>query len=333
MSDRLFGRAPGWVWPVVGAVVLAVLPWIFTSAFLRATLVRFTIALLLLTGLNFIAGYAGMISLAQAGLYGVGGYAAGILSTSYGVPPLLAFVLAPLVAVLVAIPVGVPSLRLRGLYFVMATLGAGVVLFLLFGRLVDLTGGPNGLVGVPQLSVAGISLSSELRLYYVGATLAFAGLLAAGNLQRSRTGRALQALGVSEPGALVAGVPVFRLRLVAFLLSAAYAGAAGALLVFESRFISPSTFDFLEAVLLLVMLTVGGLGTTIGPIIGAVLLIALETGLQNYAEFQPLIIGIVFVISIQILPQGIGGLLRGRGRSADALPAGADPAQASGGHS
>lgn len=326
MFDPAFRNRLRWVWPAVGAALLAVLPWVFTSPFLRATLIRFTIALLLLTGLNFIAGYAGMISLAQAGLYGVGGYTAGILATSYGVPPWLAFVLAPVVAVLVAVPVGVPSLRLRGLYFVMATLGAGVVLFLLFGRLVDLTGGPNGLVGVPPLTVGGLSLSSELRLYYLGATLAFLGLVAAGNLQRSRTGRALQALGVSEPAALVAGVPVFRLRLVAFLLSAAYAGAAGALLVFESRFISPSTFDFLEAVLLLVMLIVGGLGTTVGPIIGAVLLIGLETGLQNYAEFQPLIVGIVFVVAIQALPHGIGGLLRNRfGSAATPARAAADP--------
>lgn len=308
MSDRV----PRWVSPLVGAVVLAVLPWIFTSSFLRATLVRFTIALLLLTGLNFIAGYARMISLAQAGLYGVGAYTAAILATTYDVPPVLAFVLAPVVAMAVALPVGIPSLRLRGLYFVMATLGAGVVLFLLFGRLVDLTGGPNGLVGIPPLTIGDVSLSSELHLYYIGAVLAFLGLLAARNLQRSRTGRALLALGVSEPAALVAGVPVFRLRLVAFLLSAAYAGAAGALLTFETRFISPSTFDFLEAVLLLVMLTVGGMGTTIGPVIGAVLLIGLETGLQNYAEYQPLIIGIVFVVAIQALPTGIGGRLRTR---------------------
>lgn len=308
---------------MASAVVLAVLPWIFTSSFLRATLVRFTIALLLLTGLNFIAGYARMISLAQAGLYGTGAYTAAILATTYNVPPVVAFILAPVVAVLVALPVGIPSLRLRGLYFVMATLGAGVVLFLLFGRLVGLTGGPNGLVGIPPLTIGSVSLSSELHLYYIGATLAFLGLLAARNLPRSRTGRALLALGVSEPAAMVAGVPVFRLRLVAFVLSAAYAGVAGALLTFETRFISPSTFDFLEAVLLLVMLTVGGMGTTIGPVIGAVLLIGLETGLQNYAEYQPLIIGVVFVVAIQALPTGIGGLLRSRfagGRRPDVPP-------------
>ena len=140
MSDRTVQWAP----LVAGAVVLAVLPWIFTSSFLRATLVRFTIALLLLTGLNFIAGYARMISLAQAGLFGVGAYTAAILATTYDVPPAVAFLMAPVVAVLVALPVGIPTLRLRGLYFVMATLGAGVVLFLLFGRLVGLTGGPNG---------------------------------------------------------------------------------------------------------------------------------------------------------------------------------------------
>ena len=306
MSDRTVQWAP----LVAGAVVLAVLPWIFTSSFLRATLVRFTIALLLLTGLNFIAGYARMISLAQAGLFGVGAYTAAILATTYDVPPAVAFLMAPVVAVLVALPVGIPTLRLRGLYFVMATLGAGVVLFLLFGRLVGLTGGPNGLVGIPPLTIGAVSLSDELHLYYIGATLAFFGLVAARNLQRSSTGRALLALGVSEPAALAAGVPVFRLRLVAFLLSAAYAGTAGALLTFETRFVSPSTFDFLEAVLLLVMLTVGGMGTTIGPVIGAVLLIGLETGLQNYAEFQPLIVGIVFVLAIQALPTGIGGLIR-----------------------
>lgn len=313
----------GWVTPAALAVMFLALPVVFSSSYQRTTLVRFTIVLLLLTGLNLISGYARMTSLAQAGLYGMGAYVAGVLSANHGVPTWLAFLLAPVGAAVVALVVGAPSLRLRGLYFAMATLGAGVVLYLLFGRLVGITGGPNGLLGIPALSVLGYTFEGELPLYGLGAALAFLGLMAARNLERSRTGRALRAVGVSEPAAVVAGVDPFRLRLIAFVLSAVYAGVAGALLTFDTRFVSPSTFSFLTAVVLLVMLTVGGLGTFSGPVIGAALLILLETFLQNYAEYQPLILGILFVIAIQVFPEGIGGWVERRRRPGSA--AASDP--------
>lgn len=308
-------RRARWVVPAVLAAGFVALPLVFASSYQHTLLVRFTITLLLLSGLNLITGYGRMVSLAQAGLYGLGAYAAGILSTTVGLPTWLAFLLAPVAAAAVALLVGAPSLRLRGLYFAMATLGAGVVLFLLFGRLVALTGGPNGLLGIPPLRAFGYEFTGALPVYALGAVLAYLGLLGTRNLERSRTGRALRAIGTSEPAAAVLGVDGFRLRLAAFVLSAAYAGLAGALLTFDTRFISPSTFNFLTTVVLLVMLTVGGPGTFAGPIIGAALLVVVETVLQDYAEYQALILGVLFVVAIQVFPDGIAGrLARRRGR-------------------
>lgn len=309
-ASRLATRS--WVPPAAVGAVMVVLPIVVTDSYHRSLLVRFCISLLLLTGLNMITGYGRMLSLAQAGFFGLGAYTAGVSVVKMGLPTEAGLVLAPLVVAVVAWLIGVPTLRLRGMYFVMATLGAGVVLFLAFGRAVSVTGGPNGLLGIPALSIAGFEFNTPLRMYMLAASLAFLGILGVHNLLRSRTGSALIALGVSEPGAAVVGVDAFGLRMVAFVLSGAYAGVAGALLTFGDQFVSPSTFDFLHAVVLVVILTVMGAGSFMGPILGAALLIGLDELLADYADYQPLILGLVFLVAIQVFPRGLAGFVSDR---------------------
>lgn len=304
MTKRISGISPAWF--VTAFAVLAVL---FASSNLLDISVRFFIFLLLLTGLNFITGYARMASLAQAGLFGVGAYTAGILSV-HGFPSWIAFILAPVAAALVATVVGVASLRLRGMYFVMATLGAGVIIYLLLSRLVDLTGGPNGLLGIQPLRVAGLNFSSTANMYVLSAVLAILGLAVAVNLEKSVAGLALRAVGSSEPAASASGISAFRLRLLAFVLSGLFAGLAGGIEVFYTLFISPSSFDFLVAVTLLVGLVLGGAGTSWGPVLGAILLILLEEAFTDYSDYEALIAGVIFVIVIQRFPNGIAGWFR-----------------------
>jgi branched-chain amino acid transport system permease protein len=304
-------REVAWeLWATIGLLVL--LPLLVATDYGMHIWTRMAIYLILLTGLNFIQGVAGMISLAQAGFFGLGAYAAGIAAVRYDVPPVLALALAPLVVTAVALLLGVISMRLKEIYFKMATLGAGFVLFLLFGRMVEVTGGPNGLVGIPPFSVFGFEFSEPIVRYALVAAFAIVGAVVAHNLLVSRTGRALRAYGASEPAALAAGASPFRLRLLAFGLSGFYAGVAGALEAFDSRFISPSTFDFMMAVLLVVALVVSGAGRMIGPVLGALLLTGIEVFAADYADFEPLIMGVIFLIAVQLFPRGLAGELAAR---------------------
>jgi branched-chain amino acid transport system permease protein len=313
---RSFARAKGQQalpdWGGFAALALAFVaaPFVLQSDYLHGILVVFAIYLLLLTGLNIIVGYAGQVSLAHAGLYGLGAYTAGILAAKLGWPAWLTFLAAPLAAALGAALVGAPSLRLRGFYFAMATLGAGTVLYLTFNRAVALTGGPNGLLGIPTLAVFGLRFNTPFAIYWLAAPLAFLGFVAAANLVRSRTGRALQALAIAEPGAEVVGVDTFRLKLAAFVLSSVYAGVAGALQTYQARFISPETFGFFTTVILLVILTLAGAGTVWGPVVGALLLTVLDEALAHYPDAKPLILGLVFLVVAQAFPHGLVGAVR-----------------------
>jgi len=293
----------------VVAVALAVAPFLFHGDYEHGLLVGVCVNLLLLTGLNLINGYAGQVSLAQAGFYGLGAYVAGIMGAEAIGPVWLSFVAAPFAVAAASVVVGLPSLRLRGLYFTMASLGAGVVLFLLFGRAVSLTGGPNGLLGVPILEIGPWLLDTPTRLYWLAAPLAFLGLAFAGWLAASRWGLAVRAAASSEPAAGAAGVPVFRLRLLMFTLSGAYAGLAGALETYENGFVSPEPFGFFAAVTLLVILTLAGAGTLLGPVVGALLLFAFDELLADAADVRPLVIGLLFLVAVQALPRGVVGTI------------------------
>ena len=300
-----FARLP---WELLITIaVLILLPVFLATDYALHIWSRVAIFVLLLTGLNFINGMARMISLAQAGLFGVGAYVAGIATVRFGTDPLVALILAPFAGALLAVGLGVITMRLKEIYFKMATLGAGFVLFLLFGRMVDITGGPNGLVGIPAFSAFGIEFNTPIAKYALAAFLAILGAIVAYNFLVSRTGLALRAYGSSEPAALAVGASPFSLRLVAFALSGFYAGLAGALEAFETRFISPTTFDFMMAVLLIVALVVAGTGRMIAPLLGALLLTGIEVFAADYADYEPLIMGIIFLLAVQLFPRGVAG--------------------------
>lgn len=296
--------------PLVVAILLAVAPLLLHAPTELNMLIRLCIWTILLTGLNFITGLGRLTSLAQAGLYGLGAYAAAIAAVRLGVPTVLTLIIAPALTGLTAFIIGLGTLRLRAFYFKMATLAIGYVLYLVFGRATELTGGPSGFPGIPPLTLFSWDVSTPLSKYIVFATLTVAGLVVARNVERSRQGQALRALGVSEPAAVAAGVRPMRVKTFAFVLSAVYAGLAGALEAYHTMFISPSTFDFFAAVLLVVGLYVGGAGSATGPVIGAVLLTVVEELGFAYADYEPIIMGVVFLVALQLFPAGVAGLMR-----------------------
>ncbi|MDR3355393.1 MAG: branched-chain amino acid ABC transporter permease [Synergistaceae bacterium] len=290
------------------AAFLILAPVISPDQYITSVFVSFCIKIILLTGLNVILGFAGQMSMAHAGFYGLGAYTAGILAVKLSLPPLLALIAAPVAVALVAFVLGLPSLRLHGNYFGMATLGAGMVLYLVFGAARNITGGPNGLMGIPAFSLAGHPFSLK-EIYLVIACFALLGLLCINNLSRSHMGFALRALSVSEDGAASVGIDAFRLKLSAFVVSGVFAGFAGGFQTFQSRFITPETFAFFPTVLMIIAIVLGGGGTQWGPVIGALLLTVADELLAVYPDLKPLILGSVFILIVLRFPGGIIGTL------------------------
>ena len=290
---------------LVTLVLVGVLPLLATTPYSFTVFTGFCIDLLLLVGLNLISGYGGQLSLGQAGFYGAGAYAVTIGTVKLGLSPVVTLVAAPVVGAIFAVLVGIPSLRLRGLYFAMATLGVAVVFQLFLDRANHITGGPNGLP-ITDSTLLGLDLSDPKVTYTLAAALAVAGVLAAELFLRTSSGWGLRAAHASESAASVVGVNIFGDRLLALAICGAYAGLAGALFAFNTLYISPTSFSFFTSVTLFFVLAIGGLGTWSGPLIGALLLLVFAKWLTAFTDREPLILAVIFVISLRLFPAGAG---------------------------
>ncbi len=269
---------------------------------------------LLALGLNLIAGYAGQLSLAQAAFFGIGAYASALLMLNLHWSFWLAAPTGALLAGLVAVAIGLPTLRLKGPYFVISTMGFGEIVRLIFLNWESVTRGPNGLTGIPApdpISLGFVTLSFESRMesYYLILFVLFGVLILYYNLVHSRIGRALRAIRNDYIAAQVMGIHVAFYRILAFGTGAMIAGLTGALYAGYIRFISPDTFTSGESINILIMMVIGGMGTIIGPIIGAVFVTYLLETMRVFAEYRLVIYGLLMFIVILYMPQGIAGML------------------------
>lgn len=289
-------------------LLFAAWPFAAGNDYILSLGIYFFINLLLLAGLNLAMGYAGQISLCQAGFFGLGAYVSGVLSTRWGVPPVLGIVAALLGTALSAWIIGLPALRLRGHYLSMATLGFNAILSVLFTELVSLTGGPNGLSGIPPVSLFGLVLDTPARFFWLAWACALVTMLLIAALLASRTGRALRAVAGSEVAADSMGIDPFGSKLGAFIASAVCAGLAGALYGHFNQFASPETFSFAASVLLVVMVAIGGWGRYWGPLFGAAVFTAAPELLRKVQDAELLVFGAGMVLVMLYLPGGIAGL-------------------------
>lgn len=271
---------------------------------------------ILTLGLNLLMGYAGQISLGHAAFYGIAAYATGVLTARFHWP-VPAAILAGIVLVLaVAAGIAVPTLRLKGHYLAMGTLGFGIIVYIILNEATGLTGGPSGLTGIPKLTLGSISLASDLRFYYVVWGVVLLLFLLAQNLVRSRLGRALRAIHTSETAAAVLGVDTERYKIGVFILSALYAGVAGALYAHYVTFVSPGSFGFHASVQFVTMVVLGGMGSLWGAVAGAVFLTALPEFLRAIEDYDILLYGGLLILCMMFLP---GGLAEGVERGARAV--------------
>ena len=265
----------------------------------------FLINLILIASLNTITGMCGQISIGHAGFFGLGAYASGILSARLGLSPWLGLPAACAVAAFGALVLGVPALRLRGHYLAMATLGGNAILMVLFNQLTGLTGGPNGLVGVPSFAFGSYRLESQAQVLPLIWCAALAVMLALLNLDHSRTGRAMRAISGSEIAANALGIDTYRTKLGIFVLTAAFAGLAGSLYVHANQFASPETFSVSASVLLVVMVALGGWGRYWGAPLGALVMTLVPELLQAFEDWQLLLFGVSMIVVLLVLPGGL----------------------------
>ncbi len=266
------------------------------------------IYLILTTGLNIVSGYTGQVSLGQAGLYGIGAYTAGILAINLGWPFGLCLLAAMVIAGICGLLVGLPTLRVSGHYLALITIGFGVIVEKVLIEWAGLTGGPEGIY-LPGATLFGIYLDETL-FFYLLLVLCLIVILITRNIINSPFGNAFAAIRDNETAAACMGIRVMRYKLLAFVLSAVFAGLAGGLYAFYSTYVSPDTFVFNLSVFFLLTIIVGGQGTIAGPIIGTVLLTIGPEYLSSIDKYRMVLYGSILIIAVIGLPDGIVGVIR-----------------------
>jgi branched-chain amino acid transport system permease protein len=298
---------------IVFAFLIIVFPWIARGIPAIANypdlMVFAGIYCLITIGLSLLMGYTGQISLGQAAFFGIGAYVSAILSAKYGISPWICMGIGMIVAAIVAVLVGVPSLKLRGHYLAMATLAFGIIVFIIFNEEGEWTGGPDGMTGIPGLSLFGFQFNSIEKYYYLVWFFVFAVFLFTINVIQSRAGRALRAIHVSEAASSAMGVNVSRYKIMVFVYSAILASLAGGLYAHYLNFVNPSTFDLFFSIKLLIMIALGGMHDIWGAIIGAFLITFLSfEWLHFFEEFEIIVYGLILLVVTIFLPHGLVGL-------------------------
>lgn len=289
---------------IVLAIVIAVLPLAFPSSYYFRVASLVWVSAFAAIGLNILMGKAGQVSLGHAGFFGIGAYAVAIGPTHLGLPPLLALVIGAGLSALLAFLVGRPILRLKGHYLAIATLGFGVLVALVITTENRWTGGPDGMP-VAKLALFGWRASGSNTWYWITGGLLLLGTWIALNLDDTPTGRAFRALHDSEVAARVAGVDVNRFKLQAFVIAAVYASLAGSALALMNGFVNPDQAGFLHSVEMVTMVVLGGLGSVVGSIVGAAVLIMLPQFLTMFQDYENLLLGLIIIVAMIFMRDGI----------------------------
>jgi len=305
-------RKSAYIGLLVLTLIIIGLPWVFNlsraTAYYTDVMIFVAIHSIIAAGLSLLLGYAGQISLGQAAFYGLGAYVSGLLTVQLGISPWLAMLTGMVLAGLLAYMVGVPALRLKGHYLAMATLGFGMIVYIVFNEYVSLTGGPSGFGGIPQLSLLGFTLDSTLSFYYFSWALALLVLLLSINIINSRPGRALRALHDSEKAAAAMSINIARAKVQIFVVSAVYGSLAGSLYAHFVSYVNPPPFDVFLSVKILMMVAIGGIGSIWGAYVGAALLTFLPEWLHFFQDFDVLAYGLILLLIVMFSPTGMIGL-------------------------
>jgi branched-chain amino acid transport system permease protein len=302
--------------PVVlpALVLLLIVVPIFQNDYYRDVLTLTGMYVVLALGLNLVVGQAGLLNLGYVAFYAVGAYTYAILSTRVGLSFWPGLFVGASASAGFAVLIGLSTLKIRGDYFAIVTLGLGEITRIVLNNWDRLTGGPNGIANIGRPVIGGFTLSRPLHFYYLILAIAAVTVFAMRRLISSRIGRAWIAIREDEVAAEAMGINTFRLKLLAFVLASAWAGVVGVFFAAKMAFVSPESFTFMESILILCMVVLGGMGSLPGIILGAFLLITLPEIFREFQDFRMLGFGVALVAMMIFRPQGLLGTGRTAGR-------------------
>jgi ABC-type branched-subunit amino acid transport system permease subunit len=300
-------RLPRLLLVVVGVGLLA-LPNVADNYIIHV-MARLFVYVLVALGLNLLTGYTGQVSLGHAAFFAIGAYTAAVLAESLRWPSVLCVLGAAALTAVVGYLLGLPCLRLTGLYLAMATLGFTLIVQEMLLQLAVITHGSEGM-SVRPAAILGFTFDSDYRKYYLLLGVAVMMLISARNLIRGRTGRAFLAIRENERAAAAMGVNVAQYKTIAFAISALYTGLAGALSAFLVGFLDPQEFSFFLSIQFITIIILGGLASLLGSVLGAGFLIILPELLAGLDVWQALVYGVIMVLTIIFMPFGLSGAIR-----------------------
>jgi branched-chain amino acid transport system permease protein len=294
---------------IILVVTLLIVP-LFLNDYYRDVLTLTCIYIVLALGLNITVGQAGLLNLGYVAFYAVGAYTYAILSTTLGLTFWPGMIVGALSAASFALLLGLPTLKLRGDYFAIVTLGLGEITRIVLNNWDGLTGGPNGISRIGRPMIGRYVLNTTLDFFYLIFFIALVSVFAMHRLISSRIGRAWIAVREDEFAAEAMGINTFRLKLLAFVLGSAWAGMTGVFFAAKMAFVSPESFTFFESVMILCMVVLGGMGSIPGIILGALLLITLPEVFRDFQDYRMLAFGIALVLMMIFRPQGLLGTVK-----------------------
>lgn len=292
---------------LIFALVLFLFPVLIDDNYLLTIGIFIGINALVAIGLTVLMGYAGQISLGQAGFYGIGAYVSAIMSLHFGLPVVLSMFVAILVASITAMILAIPALRLKGHYLAVATLGFGEIVYIILNEWGP--GGPSGFGDIPHLRLFGYTLTSTNDYFYLVWINVLILMLFSFNLINSMTGKAMRAIHGSEVASLTSGINIVKLKIKVFILSAVYASLSGAIYAHYITFLSPSGFSLFYSILVLMMVVIGGISNIWGGIAGAFIITVLPEVLRGFKEFDVLVYGLILTLCLLFMRQGIMPLI------------------------
>lgn len=299
VASRFLGH-PVFGWVVM--VLAASLPFINSSAYAIRISTDALIFVMLAVGLNIVVGYCGLLDLGYAAFFAIGAYSSGVLSTTLNWPIVATLPVVIVAAVLGGLLIGGPTLRLRSDYLAIVTLGFGEIIRITANNL-DFTGGPNGVFGIPDFGTFG--LRDDIATYWVTVVVVGAAVLASARLGRGRLGRAWRFVREDEDAAEAMGIHTYKVKFAAYVTGAIFGGLAGVLFAVHQTAISPPSFNFLWSALILMAVVLGGMGSTPGVVIGAVVISLLPELLRGAENWRYLVFGVLLIVVMIFRPQGI----------------------------
>ena len=293
---------------IAGLIVVIVLP-LFLGKYSIFLLSMLAVYALVSIGLNLLMGFTGQIAAGHAGFLALGAYFTAILGTkAEWMPCLVVLLLAGIFSGIIGFLLGIPILRLKGFYIAMATLAFGVVVSEIILQWSSLTNGDNGL-DVPVATIAGFAFDSDYKLFYLIVSVTINLTFLAKNLLNGYIGRAFIALRESDVAAQTIGIDLAKYKTIAFAVSAFYTGVAGGLFAYLITFLSPDAFTIELSIDFIAMIVIGGMGSILGSIIGAVILTGMQQILAGLLDLQILIFGISLIVFMVFMPKGISGMI------------------------